>query len=177
MTSSVCLNGDKINQSGLNKRYWKYKMNIFYLDDNPKQAAQWLCDKHVVKMGLEAVQVLSTALYLNKIPHEGYRPTHVNHPCVKWATKSRYNYYWVYMHALYIFEEYTERYGRIHKANWSLEKLPITPKLPDEPFAKPPCAMPKEYVQDSVIESYKLYYIKAKRYMATWKQNKPDWFK
>ena len=36
-------------------------MNIFFLDENPKHAAQMQCDKHVVKMVLETAQMLSTA--------------------------------------------------------------------------------------------------------------------
>jgi hypothetical protein len=36
-------------------------MNIFFLDADPKQAAQMQCDKHVVKMVLETAQMLSTA--------------------------------------------------------------------------------------------------------------------
>ena len=36
-------------------------MNIFFLDKDPKIAAQLQCDKHVVKMILETAQMLSTA--------------------------------------------------------------------------------------------------------------------
>ena len=36
-------------------------MNIFYLDQNPEIAAQYACDKHIVKMILETAQLLSTA--------------------------------------------------------------------------------------------------------------------
>ena len=36
-------------------------MNIFFLHQNPKIAAQMHCDKHVVKMVLEYAQILSTA--------------------------------------------------------------------------------------------------------------------
>lgn len=36
-------------------------MNIFYLSEDPKQAAEWMVDKHVVKMILETAQILSTA--------------------------------------------------------------------------------------------------------------------
>lgn len=39
-------------------------MNIFYLDRNPKLAAQYHCDRHVVKMILESAQLLCTALRL-----------------------------------------------------------------------------------------------------------------
>ena len=36
-------------------------MNIFYLDRDPKIAAEMHCDKHVVKMILESAQMMSTA--------------------------------------------------------------------------------------------------------------------
>ena len=36
-------------------------MNIFYLDKNPKVAAEMHCNKHVIKMVLEYAQILSTA--------------------------------------------------------------------------------------------------------------------
>ena len=38
-----------------------YNMNIFYLDRDEQKAAQYHCDKHVVKMILESAQLLSTA--------------------------------------------------------------------------------------------------------------------
>ena len=37
-------------------------MNIFYLDQNPKQSAQYHCSRHVVKMILESAQMLCTAI-------------------------------------------------------------------------------------------------------------------
>ena len=36
-------------------------MNIFYLHEDPKQCAEWMVDRHVVKMILETAQLLSTA--------------------------------------------------------------------------------------------------------------------
>ena len=36
-------------------------MNIFFLSENPIQAAEWMVDRHVVKMILESAQLLSTA--------------------------------------------------------------------------------------------------------------------
>ena len=60
-------------------------MNIFYLDRDPKLAAQMHCDKHVVKMILESAQMLSTAhrfldtdLYADKVGL--YKLAHKNHP-------------------------------------------------------------------------------------------------
>ena len=39
-------------------------MNIFILSRCPIKAAQWQCDKHVVKMALESAQMLSTVVRL-----------------------------------------------------------------------------------------------------------------
>ena len=33
-------------------------MNIFYLDDCPRRAAEEQCDQHIVKMPLETAQIL-----------------------------------------------------------------------------------------------------------------------
>ena len=42
-------------------------MNIFILDKNPKIAAEYHCDKHVVKMILESAQMLSTTHWLQSL--------------------------------------------------------------------------------------------------------------
>lgn len=79
-------------------------MNIFYLNSNPRIAAQMLCDKHVIKMIVESAQMLSTAhrvldgdvmikknknnkiIKIYKHPNlilesKLYKATHINHPC------------------------------------------------------------------------------------------------
>ncbi len=43
-------------------------MNIFVLHSNPKKAARWHADKHVVKMILESVQMLYTAHWIVAYP-------------------------------------------------------------------------------------------------------------
>lgn len=40
-------------------------MNIFYLSENPKKAAEYHCDSHVVKMPVESVQMLVTSRIMN----------------------------------------------------------------------------------------------------------------
>lgn len=39
-------------------------MNIFALDEDPIKAAQYHCDKHIVKMATEYCQILSTSLHV-----------------------------------------------------------------------------------------------------------------
>ena len=96
-------------------------MNIFYLDKNPKIAAQMHCDKHVVKMVLEYAQILSTAHRVidgdEVADREGlYKIAHKNHPSTAWARAGRGNYNWLSDLWGYLGNEYTHRYGKVHKA-------------------------------------------------------------
>lgn len=120
-------------------------MNIFYLSEDPIQAAQWMVDKHVVKMILESAQLLSTAhrlldgtevqLEFNILNEDGttkikkkkewvlydsredvlYSATHINHPSAIWARSSVENYNWLVDHFFALMEEYTYRYEKKHK--------------------------------------------------------------
>ena len=46
-------------------------MNIFILDEDPKRAAEYHCDKHVCKMILESGQMLCTAHWIRWLNHLG----------------------------------------------------------------------------------------------------------
>ena len=41
-------------------------MNLFYLDEDLDRCAEYHVDKHIVKMPLEAAQILSTALWVDQ---------------------------------------------------------------------------------------------------------------
>ena len=69
-------------------------MNIFVLDTDIKKCAQYHCDKHVVKMILESVQMLCTALNKKGFTTP-YKSTHVKHPCVLWVESSHDNFLWL----------------------------------------------------------------------------------
>ena len=72
-------------------------MNIFALDKCPMQSALWLDDIRKNKMILESAQMLSTAVrWLDPdttLPV--YKLAYMNHPCTKWARKSRANFSWL----------------------------------------------------------------------------------
>lgn len=99
-------------------------MNIFILDENPVLAAQYHCDKHIVKMATEYAQILSTAHWKMKsqitldpaFSSALYKPTHVNHPCVEWAAAHNQNYLWLWDLYDAVGNEYWKRYGKQHKA-------------------------------------------------------------
>ena len=88
-------------------------MNIFAVDNDPKIAAQQLCDKHVVKMILESAQMLCAVFPNGDAP---YKRAFYNHPCTKWARESVENYEWLLNHAYAMCQEYTRRYGKVHKS-------------------------------------------------------------
>ena len=134
-------------------------MNIFVLDENPSLAAKYHCDKHVVKMILESAQMLST---INPSP-SSYKPTHKNHPCTLWAAASFNNYQWLYRLALALGDEYTYRYGKVHKSIGVILSLPNPKHLPNTPRTPFALAMPDQYKSACAIESYRAYYVNEKK--------------
>jgi len=159
-------------------------MNIFYLDSDPVVAAKMHCDKHVVKMVLETAQLLSTAHRqldgdISADAFGLYKTAHKNHPSAVWARKSRSNYRWLHSLLVALCEEYTLRYGKVHKSQRtgivdSLRRCPDN--LPLGYFNLPPQCMPDKYKCDHPIDAYRNYYLGDKMYMATWKFTEaPSW--
>ena len=153
-------------------------MNIFAVNKDPKIAAQELCDKHVVKMILESAQMLCAVYDKGTAP---YKRAYYNHPCTIWARESQENYEWLLDHANAMCQEYTKRYGRVHKSqatilwcfmNYKSLSLPSTGLTA---FAQ---AMPEEYKNDCAVTAYRAYYNGEKAYFAKWsKTTRPAWFK
>jgi len=146
-------------------------MNIFVLDENPTTCAQYHCDKHVVKMILESVQLLSSAHHLH--PCNNYTPpyklTHKNHPSSIWTRTSKENYLWLVSLTRELCKEYTYRYGKNHKCEQYLNDLEKNiPNIDKNEFTPPLPAMPDIYKNkftnniekdiENSIESYRQYY-------------------
>ena len=136
-------------------------MNIFYLDKSPKKSAQQHYNKHVVKMILESAQLLCTAHHIKGNPSDvPYKKTHQNHPSAVWVRSSRQNYMWCYYYMLSLGEEYTKRYGKIHKTISKCKE--ILSKIPKEiektDFTQPPQCMPEEFKSECSIDAYRKYY-------------------
>lgn len=155
-------------------------MNIFYLNSNTKICAQYHCDKHQ-KMILESAQILSTCHHFfdSKIKDKIYKPTHKNHPCVKWAATNKSNYKW--LHSLFeeLAIEFNYRRGRFHKSWTDLGEILRDPPdlMQDGSFFEPPQAMPWEYKNESAVLAYQAYYIGEKAKIAKWtKREIPNWW-
>ena len=176
-------------------------MNLFILSKDPRAAAQSHADKHVVKMILEACQMLYTAHWTAAYPElcvkkravpapailstapkrvgsegRGYLPAHINHPCTKWIRASLQNYLFACDLAIAIGDEYAFRYGKKHgcmeHAIWLKENPPSLAKIGQTPFA---IAMDDDYkISDDAIECYRHYYLTAKEHLLVYtKRDKP----
>jgi hypothetical protein len=152
-------------------------MNIFLVDTDPIKAAQALCDKHCIKMILETAQLLSTSVYLTKGDLTGlYKPTHLAHPCTKWASESKINFNWLKNHGLGLLSEYTFRYRKEHKSTQIILKC-TNESLPDLPATDFVQVMPEVYRRPDPTEAYRAYYNSAKYMMATWtRRQPPEWW-
>ena len=101
-------------------------MNLFFLNIDPKKCAEEHCDKHVVKMVLEIVQMLYTAHHLHGNPPDfAYRISHVKHPISIWIRLCYANYSYAVQVAKYLSIEYTYRYDKIHSCQKHIEWLLI----------------------------------------------------
>lgn len=152
-------------------------MNIFVLSNEPDVCAQMHCDKHVVKMVLETAQLLSTAHHIHGTwTPDMYKPTHMHHPCTKWVCESDANYWWASHLFMELCNEYTHRYGKVHKSEGLLDALYPKKAVVNDmtPFA---LAMPDKYKVACPVTSYRNYYLGDKAYMATWtNRNEPEWW-
>jgi hypothetical protein len=154
-------------------------VNIFFLDWDVEKNAQYHCDKHVVKMILETAQLLCGVHHMTDQVNEQvpYKLSHKNHPCAIWARESLTNYLYLGELGLELSREYTHRYGKKHKSQEIIEWcLMNKPHIQDIGFTTPPKAMPEEYKTEDVIESYRKYYLGAKKTFLSWKERQiPEW--
>ncbi|MDO6561974.1 pyrimidine dimer DNA glycosylase/endonuclease V [Amphritea sp. 1_MG-2023] len=152
-------------------------MNIFILDENIQTCAQYHCDQHVVKMILESVQMLCTALNKKGFTTP-YKSTHVKHPCVLWVEESFENFLWLQNLAIELNTEYRFRFAKDsdHKSmlvlneisNYNYDNRGLTE------FAQ---AMPHHYkVSGDAVKAYRQFYLGEKMGFAKWtKRSLPEW--
>lgn len=131
-------------------------MNIFVTDLDPRQSAQYLDDKRCVKMILESAQLLSTTMW--ELGYEGpYKATHRNHPSAIWARQTIKNYSWLVDHFIALCNEYTARYGKVHKCEqYAYLFREFTFKVPLGPLTPFPNCTTYKGLDDTLL-AYKLY--------------------
>jgi len=161
-------------------------------------------DRHSIKMILEYAQLLSTAhRVLDGVELEGisasgrkrkfwtlgdsrdytlYKATHIHHPSAIWVRQSAENYLWLANMLIALCEEYTYRYGKVHKTERDGLAYVLLKNIPhnirNSGFTEPTPAMPDDVkVSGDSIKSYRNYYINNKAHLANWKKRQvPEWF-
>jgi hypothetical protein len=166
-------------------------MNLFILSLIQREIAQYMMDKHVSKILLEAVQMLCSAkrmLEPDDITNDRlYKLAHKNHPVTIWCRKSRANFMWTLELVEEIHNEWRFRYGhpdtKFHKSYLvSLllkESVPDSSKFEEEGLTPFALAMPDVYKTSDPVESYRNYYLSPeKQKIATWKKGRrrPYWY-
>ncbi len=178
---------------------YNISMNIFVLDKDPVVAASYHCDKHVVKMILEAGQMLCTAhwthaLAKNKKTMKDFKRvrdakewlrdntplhlqppwsiTHMRHPCTIWTAENTGNYTWHTRLMRALLDEYTSRYDRTHKSEEVYDWLVRnTPQrmLVGMKTPHPQCMPDPCKVPGNPVAAYRNYYNTHKGHMAQWR--------
>ena len=168
-------------------------MNIFILSYIQSEIAEYMMDKHISKILLEAVQMLCSArrvLEPNDIQGNAplYKLAHKNHPVTIWCRKSKANFVWVLDLIEHMHTEWKYRYNhpesKIHKsylmALYLCEHIPPDDKFTEKGLTPFALAMPDKYKTDDPVLSYRNYYMSAeKQKIASWNKNrgKPHWYK
>ncbi len=119
-------------------------MNTFILSSDPKEAARYHCNKHVIKMILESAQMLCASHWIHLLQSQEkslgdfrrvrdaqtwayentpknlqppWKMTHMRHPCTLWTSKNVSNYHWQLRLCESLIHEYKLRYKKIHKTS------------------------------------------------------------
>lgn len=162
-------------------------MNLFILALKQKDIAEYMMDKHIVKIILEAVQMMCCAKRILDPEEDAtglYKITHKNHPVSVWCRASKANYVWVLDLIDEMHEEWRFRYKhtKTHKsyvvAQFLRKNMPSDDKFKTMELTPFALAMPDEYKTDDAVESYRKYYMSPeKQKIATWKNRaKPVWY-
>jgi len=164
----------------------------------PILSASYLCDQHVVKLAVEEVQMLTSALLNNGAP-AGYMPEtkrgtihrggYRNHPMTRWTGESKANFDWAMTHAQAICAQFRFRYGKEHFAQKQLawirdaffhdkwEHAKLRDYIPNGPLTPFPRCVNQSQGRNldlldeekyTTVEAYRTFYIREKRGFATW---------
>jgi len=123
--------------------------------------AQQHIDSHVIKIALEATQLLYNAHHSSPISddwrekapetkggNKGYRAFNLNNPISVWIRSNIQHYRHAVSYGLALCEEYTYRYEKVHSCEphlrWLKENEPNLPSHSTS-FCSPPCTMPEQY--------------------------------
>lgn len=158
-------------------------VNVFYLDQNPAEAARYNADQHVNKMLVEAGQILCTALRVNGFDDVPYDAFGQHHPVVEWVAASSQHWNWTYDLAQHLYNEHVRRGGNEDHTTWQkLQPLHCVGRISDNGWQQPAQAFGdySHLENDDPVLGYRDYYAAAKHELrgkpASWPYDEPDWW-
>lgn len=160
----------------------------------------------MLKLQLEATQLLSTAVWIDKligfVPRKltseelailknemikqpsieertflRYLVAHPNHPTCIWVRESYDNFEWAQVYVNALNEEAMFRGYKEHASCVETNRMPLPTRLPSLGLTPFAQAMPDEYKQSDTVEAYRTYYRCDKASIASWKNRPlPEWW-
>jgi len=161
-------------------------MNRFIIERNPRLIAKSLCDQHIVKMPTEEAQMLCTTIW-HYAPdyaeeHNLYKPVHQKHPCTLWAMENSSNFWFAHQLYVWMCQEYTIRYDKVHGASKHFLSLFNSMKfLPEGDMTQHPQCFGKYEILKTEefypINAYRMFYVHDKTFARYNNgRDRPEWF-
>lgn len=156
-------------------------MNLFVLHTDNRVNAQYHVDKHVVKMPIEATQLLCTVMRERCGIDYGYKSTYVNHPVTQWVGTCFLNFMWTISYAQELLNEYQYRFDRVHATQEVLNDIdaywgPINTSLSNRHRTPHHLAVSPELKHLEPVKAYRAYYLKTKKRLFKWTRREvPSW--
>ena len=99
----------------------------------------------------------------------------------KWVGFNRDCFRWALENAVFISQEYTKRFKKLHKSSRVINNIydnNYIDDIPDGFFKEPPQCMPDEYKDKDYVVAYRRYYVGEKKYFAKWEKGRsqPEWW-
>lgn len=180
-------------------------MNIFILSSSNlwtqhmNEQVQHMCDRHIVKMIAESVQMLVTVLpdfpetrtMSGDLPCKPLSANMAKHPCTRWTAQRAHNFNYLAHLALAMCTEHQHRYPLspqhaymqwlrdlcMHLYNQGLGLHTATVPTHFAVAVKDPALRHTARPHHEVVVLYRDYYVRDKHKFATWKRRaKPLWF-
>lgn len=171
-------------------------MNLFYLHEEPVQAAMYNCDVHCNKMLLELVQILVNCFPESELPNMPLtqkntirKYSHYNHPTSKWVRQNTNHIDWTIRHAKQLEEERILRGMNPHFVSdtlqWIVDNRDRMIKYPTFTFVVPPPAIATtttcrqrivNFDSKNRVDQYRLYYVFDKPFASWTYRDTPEWF-
>lgn len=161
-------------------------MNIFMLDFDPRECAASYCDEHIARAIMDNVYMLKAAHTIcgdgdpRKTLSAPLLAQVRDNPSCQWARMCVANYRWLHDLTGELSAQHGLRFGKPSGWGVAIAELTTAPKrmLLHLEITPLPLTMPIEFIQPSVIESYRTYYVQRRAKDGKWSlpAQRPHWW-